>query len=316
MISTRQIAAALGGQVAGSHTVLCPGPNHSRRDRSLAVRIDPRAPDGFVCFSHAGDDSRQCRDHVRAKLNLPAWQPGDEQRRKGVPQHHIDKWDLAAIAAEADAGPRPWTEDELLRIAMARTIWDEAKDPRGTLGEAYLNYKRKLDLPDELAGDVLRFHPQCPWRNENTGKTDRVPALIAPFRSIDDNTITAVHRTALLLDGTKLGRRMIGIVARTAIKLDPVGETLAIGEGVETCMAARQLGFKPAWALGSVGAISFFPVLEGVQRLLILGERGGVSARAVKFCGTRWHKAGRKVQIVMPEVGSDLNDVLIAKASP
>jgi hypothetical protein len=29
-----------------------------------------------------------------------------------------------------------------------------------------------------------------------------------------------------------------------------------VGEGVETCMAAETLGHKPAWALGSIGAIS------------------------------------------------------------
>jgi putative DNA primase/helicase len=75
----------------------------------------------------------------------------------------------------------------------------------------------------------------------------------------------------------------------------------------------RQLGFKPAWALGSVGAISFFPPIDGVQRLIILGERGDASARAIRFCGKRWRQAGRRVRVVMPNVGSDLNDVLIAR---
>jgi putative DNA primase/helicase len=105
---------------------------------------------------------------------------------------------------------------------------------------------------------------------------------------------------------------MLGIVYRAAIKLDPViDETLAVGEGVETCMAARQLGLGPAWALGSVGAISFFPLIDGVQRLTVLGERGDVSARAIKIVGTRWRKAGRRVRVVMPNVGSDLNDIFI-----
>jgi putative DNA primase/helicase len=82
-------------------------------------------------------------------------------------------------------------------------------------------------------------------------------------------------------------------------------------------MAAQQLGLKPAWALGSVGAISFFPLIDGVKQLLILGEPGEVSARAIKFCGTRWRRAKRRVRIIMPDNGcSDLNDELIAgKAS-
>ena len=47
---------------------------------------------------------------------------------------------------------------------------------------------------------------------------------------------------------------------------------IAIGEGFETCMAARQIGFRPVWALGSVGAIEDFPVLSGIECLTILGE--------------------------------------------
>jgi hypothetical protein len=320
----RSIARALGGEVAGRQ-VIAPGPGHSRSDRSLSVKLDATAPDGFLVYSHAGDDWKDCRDYVRSRLGLPAWEPGDEQRRT-IPQSHIDqKWDFAAVEAEANEGPRPWTEDELLRIAAARRIWDEANDSRDTLAERYLRDERKLHLRDELAYSVLRFHPRCPWRNENTGNIDRVPALIVPFRSIDDDTITGIHRIALRSDGTKLDRRMLGIIHRTAVKLDPVGERLCIGEGVETCMAARQLGIAPVWALGSVGAISFFPIIEGVRQLTILGERdrsgeiGPSSIRSIKICGRRWKKAGRRVRITVSNVGSDLNDALISErrvASP
>src|SRR5207247_5558859 len=79
-------------------------------------------------------------------------------------------------------------------------------------------------------------------------------------------------------------------------------------------LAARRLGHAPAWALGSVGGISRFPLIEGVTRLRILGEAGEASARAVELCGQRWHAAGRKVQVVMPDTGSDLNDQLMAAA--
>jgi hypothetical protein len=197
MIDARAIAAALGCQVAGTNRVLCPGPGHSPRDRSLAVRLDPRAPDGFLCHSHAGDDWRACRDHVRECLGLPAWEPGDDERRRTILQHHVDKWDLAAVEAEPNEELPGWNEDELVRIAMARRIWNEGHDPRGTLAERYLNDGRKLDLPDELAGALLRFHPRCPWRDDNAGHTIFIPALIVAFRSIDDDSVTAVHRIRL-----------------------------------------------------------------------------------------------------------------------
>jgi hypothetical protein len=70
MRSTREIAAALGGQVAGPSTVLCPGPGHSAQDRSLAVRLHQSAPDGFLVHSHAGDDWRACREPAEAEKRV------------------------------------------------------------------------------------------------------------------------------------------------------------------------------------------------------------------------------------------------------
>ena len=180
-----------------------------------------------------------------------------------------------------------------------------------TLVEAYL-CRRKLRLDDDVAGRVIRFHPRCPWRNENTGNTDRVPALIAAYRSIDDNTITGVHRVALNRDGSKIGRRMLGLVHRAAIKLDPKpSDVIAIGEGLETCLAARLLGITPTWALGSVGMISHFPVLPNVHTLRIIGENDSASAEAVQFCGPRWQRAGKRVRVITPTLErKDLNDAL------
>lgn len=307
-----QLARALGGETCGRDTVLAPGPGHSPRDRSLAIRLSAEAPDGFLIYSHAGDDWRACRDHVRSRLGLPAWQPGDEQRR-AIPERHVAKWDFAAVDAEAAIPPR-LNEDDLLRINAGRRIWNEAADPCGTLAEIYLRQHRRLDLPDDLTGTVLRFHPACPWRDENTGRVIRVPALIAPFRSIDDDEITGIQRVALNQDGSKSGRRMLGIVQRAAIKMDVLtGDALAIGEGVETVLAARQLGFAPAWALGSAGMIAFFPLIESVAQLTILGETGDASANAIRFCGKRWHRAGHRVRVAMPTTGSDMNDALIAE---
>jgi len=54
-----KVAAALGGQVSGRDTILCPGPGHKAKDRSLSVKLDPTAPDGFLTYSHAGDQSRR-----------------------------------------------------------------------------------------------------------------------------------------------------------------------------------------------------------------------------------------------------------------
>jgi putative DNA primase/helicase len=313
-LDLRTIARALGGEVSGRR-VLAPGPQHCPKDRSLCVSLAPTTPSGFLVHSFAGDDPIQCKDYVRARLGLPAWQPGDEQDRR-VHLSRIKDWDRTI--ADGQPNLRERTEDDLLRIKRAQALWKEAADPRGTRAVQYL-MTRALDLADDLAGAALRYHPRCPWRNENSGRTERIPALLAAFESIDTNDITAVHRIRLDQPQRwpKADRRMLGVVHRAAVKLDPVATTIMIGEGVETCMAARQcmasgdIERAPVWALGSVGAISFFPTLDGVKRLIILGETGEASAQAVRLCGQRWQRAGRRVQVLYSEIGSDVNDALM-----
>jgi 5S rRNA maturation endonuclease (ribonuclease M5) len=72
--SINKIAEALGGDVANGEA-LVPGPGHSAEDRSLSIKLDSAAPDGFVVYSFAGDDPIACRDHVRRKLGLPEFEP-------------------------------------------------------------------------------------------------------------------------------------------------------------------------------------------------------------------------------------------------
>jgi putative DNA primase/helicase len=153
MIDVRGLARALGGEVVGRDTVLCPGPGHGPGDRSLTVRLKPHAPDGFVVHSFAGDEWRECRDFVRARLGLPQWRPGDGLNRH-VSFSRLTAFDRAAVDAEATS--RVPTENDAARTAHAKSIWDKADDPRGTLAERYLK-SRALDLPNELCGNVLRF---------------------------------------------------------------------------------------------------------------------------------------------------------------
>jgi hypothetical protein len=208
------------------------------------------------------------------------------------------------------------SDDEGARIARASDLWREAIDPRGTLAEAYLS-SRALVLAPELAGEVIRFHAACPWLDKATDTVVRLPAMLALMRQIEGDRPTAVQRTALTPDGDKIERRMLGIAGGAAIKLDADAEvthSLTIGEGFETCLSARQLNFRPTWALGSVAAVANFPVIPAIEAVHLLEETGdhGASARAVEECGTRWYAAGREVIVVTPHgCQGDVNDVLM-----
>src|SRR5262245_27791020 len=70
---------ALGGEVRGSQ-VHAPGPGHSKEDRSLTVKLDPNAPDGFIVHSFAGDDPLTCKDYVRSKVGLEPFKANGERK--------------------------------------------------------------------------------------------------------------------------------------------------------------------------------------------------------------------------------------------
>jgi hypothetical protein len=203
------------------------------------------------------------------------------------------------------------TAGDPLTRERAASLFGQGRDARGSIVERYLA-SRLLELPE---GDALRFHPACPWKDQATGGLIRVPAMLAAMRSIVTDEITAVHRTRLSSDGRKLDRRMFGAAGGAAIKLDSddaVTSGLVIGEGIETCLAARQIGLTPVWALGSAGAIAGFPVLSGLEGLTILEEldENGANARATQACAARWFDQGREVVLVAPTAGNDLNDAL------
>jgi putative DNA primase/helicase len=283
----KSIARALDGVVMGDQ-VLAPGPSHSARDRSLSVRLSPSSPDGFLAFSHAGDDWRACRDHVRARLGLGS---GYAPRRP-----------LQARRPRPES--RPEDDDREEKIASALALWRGSADPRGTVVETYLR-SRGLDLGDDIAGEVLRWNA-------------RLGAMIALFRNIETDAPQAIGRTYLNREGRKLNRKFLGPVAGAAVKLDADEDVLGglhIGEGVETCMAARQMGFRPAWALGSAGAVGRFPVLDGIEALTILAENDEANARAAAQVAERWTGAGHEVLIVRSVEESDLNDALKRRAT-
>src|SRR5262249_49131349 len=132
-LDLRTIARALGGEVSGRR-VLAPGPQQFPKDPSLCVSLAPTPPNRLPPHSFAGDDPIQCKDYVRARLGLPAWQPGDEQDRR-VHLSRIKDWDRTI--ADDQATLREKTEDDLLRIKRAQALWNEAADPRGTRAVQY-----------------------------------------------------------------------------------------------------------------------------------------------------------------------------------
>jgi RecA-family ATPase len=104
--SLHTLAKALGGEVNAGQ-VLAPGPGHSKTDRSLSVKLDSNAPDGFVVHSFADDDPIVCRDYVRSKAGLEAFKPnGGNGRNKRMSDAAIEAA-VMAVAQGTVADNRP-----------------------------------------------------------------------------------------------------------------------------------------------------------------------------------------------------------------
>ncbi|MBN9433597.1 MAG: toprim domain-containing protein [Bosea sp.] len=290
-LDARAAARALGGEVARGDRLLVPGPGHSRYDRSLSVLISDSAPDGFVVFSHAGDDPMVCKDYVRKRLGL---------RSIEVTQDYV----------------RLDSTDDVRRTEQASEIWMAAVEPAGTAVEAYL-ISRGIRL-----SATLRWHPHCPFAGKRTG------AMVALVTDISSNYPRAIHRTALSPEGRKIvvaghDRLSLGPIAGGAVKLSSdmdVTVALGIGEGIETTLSLRRLppfGTLPVWSLLAANGIRSFPVLAGVEGLFIAVDQDDAGRSAATSCGERWNRAGAEVTLVEPMRAddNDINDVVRSHAA-
>jgi Toprim domain len=135
---------------------------------------------------------------------------------------------------------------------------------------------------------------------------------------------TGIQRIALtpeVLTGGKVERRILGRAG--AVKLWPAASSLVIGEGIETVLAAatripyRGASLQPAWSTLTSGKLSTFPVLPGIERLIILVDHdiNGAGQLAATVCTERWSRAGRTVVRLTPErAGADFNDLVVPQS--
>lgn len=292
-------AKALGGDLVRG-AILCPGPGHSVRDRSLSVTFSPAAPDGFLVNSFAGDDWQACRDHVRVLLGRPNLDTPDSSLQRITRTQNAS---TDGSSAEA-----------------ARRLWRGAAGAEGTPVAAYLA-KRGLSLA--AANSVaLRYHGNCPFGEK------RYPAMIALVRDVVSNSALAIHRTAITSDGDNVKvdgkslRLSLGPIAGGAIKLTDdadVTSCLGVGEGIESALSLRALpefGPSPVWSMISASNLASLPVLAGVDALWIAEDNDAAGAHAATTLRSRWTESGADVFVVRPlKPRSDINDIVKERAN-
>jgi hypothetical protein len=290
------IARQLGGEVSG-RGIICPGPSHSRIDRSLRVFIDANAPGGFRVNSFAGDDWRDCRDYVANALGIDRYHCGGTAAKRQGEGH----------ASRVERNPKLQRNQQL-----ALRIWTEAKPIAGTIAESYLANRigRITAFPEDL-----RFHAGCPRGNQ------KLPALVALLRDVRSDEPKAIQRIYLAPDGSDrlrdaMGKATLGPATGAVCKLSPnegVTAGLGIAEGVEKGLALLAIGWAPIWATVGTSTMTNMPVLSGIEALTIFADADKAGQRAADSCATRWAESGAEVKIRTPKIAdSDWNDALEA----
>jgi RecA-family ATPase len=248
-LDLRRIAAALGGEVSKDQ-VLAPGPGHSAADRSLSVRLNAKAPDGFLVHSFASDDPIACKAYVREKCGLPAF------KANGARQHRSSS-DVAKLMREAVLSQ----QQEAPKGRLIAT--HDYTDANGVLLYQVLKYEPKDYLqrrPDGNGGWI--------WDRQGRRVLFRLPELL----KYPDATV-------FFTEGEKDAERVA--------TLGHCATTLASGTWTSEC--AQALAGRDVWILednddkGRKRAQEAVEALNGtaksirVVRLPGLPERGDVS---------------------------------------
>lgn len=216
------------------------------------------------------------------------------------------------LTVDAPLSPRIYREirrptendDATRRIALARRIWEAARDAHGTPVVAYFGGRRITISPPPS----LRWMRALRRLDGSCG-----PAMVARIDDIDGKLI-GIARTWLVRDDRGIWRRrdraMLGCAAGGAVRLAPVAETLQIGEGIESCLSAMQATAMPAWAALSTAGMVTLVLLSIVQVVIILvdNDANGAGERAAYAAADRWLAQGRLA--MPPQPDTDFNDVL------
>jgi hypothetical protein len=201
--------------------------------------------------------------------------------------------------------------DRQYRTAKALDLWrHETCQAAGTIVKTYLR-RRGIILP---APPTIR-HSIGLLRHSESG--ERRPAMVALVEQVEQGPV-GVHLTYLAIDGSMKAtvdpnKRSLGPVGGGAVRLAPVAETLMVGEGIETCLAAMQATGMPAWAALSTSGLKALVLPAVAREIIILADhdRNGAGERAAWIAAGRWLAEGRRVRIAMPpKPDTDFADLL------
>lgn len=130
----------------------------------------------------------------------------------------------------------------------------------------------------------------------------------------------SLHRTWIRADGKKAdvkparmlikGHRVKGGLIRLWPD-EAVTHGLAVGEGIETMLSLAH-AYTPVWSCIDASNLAAFPLLNGIESLVIAADGDAPGRQAAGACAARWRRAGRQAAIVDPGNDRDWNNEAVA----
>ena len=261
----------------GSHRIECPSCGRGGRDKTAGLKLE-----------HDGKGVVHCFRCGYVETGNPE---GAAVRRTPV----------AVAPAKAQSPVRTDLSE------WGRELWRNCH-PLNGVAVSYLK-ARNCRVPPE--DGHLRYHPALKHHSSHVG-----PALVALITHVMTGKHLSLHRTWITPTGKAdidPPRMLLGNHSITGgcIRLWPdeaVTYGLGLAEGIETALSLAW-GYTPVWATIDAGHLASFPVLEGVESLVIAQDQDAAGVAAASACACRWAAADREV-LVTRQPENDLNDVL------
>lgn len=268
-----------------------PGPGHSRKDRSLSVRI---TPDGRVLVhSFAGDDFYRCLNYL------------------GLAPEHARRLSPQDERAEREALEREFAAERARKLEFCRHVWEEAEPALGSPVQAYLAHRGL----DGAVPPHLKFHPFVLHGYEARSGGPAMVGLISDPTTSDP---LGLHVTFLREDGRAKAalenpRRIFGSPRGGVVQLSarPPEGVLAVAEGIETALSFAQLYGVAAWSCMNARGLASFNPPQSVQSLLIGADNDMAGREAARKLADRLRFRCATATYLPPNEGDDWNDFLM-----
>lgn len=282
MSDARSISLALpGGRWLGSYGMAPCVCHDDGSSPALKLRDAQNHDDGIDVHCFAGCDWRSIKAELRRRGLLGG--------RGSAPA--IDETKQRELKEKRER------EKTRMRDYVTR-LWGQCVSATGTPAHTYLADARGLRV--DVMPDAIRFHHSM--RHVPTGLD--LPAMVAAASDVQGRII-GLHRTFLKHDGSgkapiSQNRMMLGDFVGGAVRLSPISETLAIGEGIETTLAGMQLFDLPGWASLSTSMLRYLVLPPDVESVVLLADMDGPGISAADAAAQRLKAEGRTVRIKAP----------------